>query len=270
MSNPLEVEPIGRGIGAEIRGLDLSEKLTDNDFAEFENKLIEFKVVYMRNQHLTTARHVEIGRMLGELEVHPFRPQGEFPEIMSLDNHKDNPVLSTDVWHADTTFRQRPTKYSILRCLKIPRTGGDTLWANMVAAYESLSEPMKSLLRDRRAIHDFKNFRVLYKGSEEKQDELRRMEKLYPNPSHPIVRTHPVTGEKALFVNSQFTERIEGMKEDESTALLNFLYTKAHVPEFQFRLRWQPGTIVFWDNCTTQHYAANDYYPERRTMERAP
>ena len=268
MATLFEVEPIGRGIGAEIRGLDLASELSDKQFSELEEALIEFKVVFMRDQHITTARHVEIGRMFGELEVHPFRPQGEFPEIMKLDNHKDNPVLSTDIWHADTTFRKCPTKYSILRCLVIPPTGGDTLWANMVAAYESLSDPMKSLLSGLRAVHDFKNFRVLYKGSEEKQEELHKMEKLYPNPSHPIVRTHPTTGQKALFVNAQFTDHIEGLPEGESTALLNYLYTKSQVPEFQFRLRWQPGTIVFWDNCTTQHYAANDYYPERRTMER--
>lgn len=265
---PFDIEPIGRTIGAEIRGLDLAQPLAEDVFAAFEAALIQYKVVYLRDQHVSTARHVDIGRMFGELEVHPFRPQGEFPEIMTLDNHKDSPVLSTDVWHSDTTFRRCPTKYSILRCLRIPATGGDTLWADMVAAYEGLSEPLKRMLGGLRAVHDFKNFRVLYAGSDEKQEELRKMEQLYPNPSHPVVRTHPVTGQKVLYVNGQFTVRIEGMREDESRVLLDFLYEQAKVPEYQFRLRWKRGTIAFWDNRSTQHYAANDYYPDRRTMER--
>lgn len=265
---PFEIEPIGRTIGAEIHGLDLSRPIEQACFEALEAALIAHKVVYLRDQHIDTARHVEIGRMFGELEVHPFRPQGEFPEIMKLDNHKDNPVLSTDVWHSDTTFRRCPTKYSILRCLRIPPTGGDTLWADMVAAYEGLSEPLKRMLDGLRAVHDFKNFRALYQGSPEKQEELRQMERLYPNPSHPVVRTHPVTGRKVLYVNAQFTVRIEGLREDESQVLLDFLYEQARVPEYQFRLRWKPGTMVFWDNRSTQHYAANDYYPERRTMER--
>lgn len=266
---PFEIEPVGRTIGAEVRGLDLNGKLSDQQFESLEAALIQHKVVYLRDQHISTQRHVEIGRMFGELEVHPFRPQGEFPEIMKLDNHKDNPVLSTDVWHSDTTFRRCPTKYSILRCLRIPKTGGDTLWADMTAAYDGLSAAMKGMIDNLRAVHDFKNFRVLYKdGSEEKQEELRKMEKLYPNPSHPVVRTHPVSGRKVLYVNPQFTLRIEDINDDESQALLELLYRQAQVPEYQFRLRWQPGTIVFWDNRSTQHYAANDYYPDRRTMER--
>jgi taurine dioxygenase len=206
--------------------------------------------------------------MFGELEVHPFRPEGEFPEILVLDNHKDNPVLSTDVWHSDTTFRECPTKYSILRCLEIPKVGGDTLWADMCAAYEGLSAPIKALIDPLTAVHDFKNFRALYGDSDADREKLRRMEQLYPNPTHPVVRTHPVTGRKVLYVNPQFTLRINGMSESESSALLALLYEQAHVPEYQFRLRWKPGTIALWDNRSTQHYAANDYYPNRRHMER--
>ncbi|MEX0732123.1 MAG: TauD/TfdA family dioxygenase [Aquisalimonadaceae bacterium] len=266
---PFEIEPIGRTIGAEIHGLDLTRPISSDTFASLEAALIEHKVIYMRDQHMDTARHVEVGRMFGELEVHPFRPQGEFPEIMKLDNHKDNPVLSTDVWHSDTTFRRCPTKYSILRCLRIPKTGGDTLWADMTAAFNGLSDTMKTVLEQLDAVHDFKNFRALYTGgSPEKQEELRKMEELYPNPTHPVIRTHPVTGQKVLFVNGNFTLRIAGMHDDESQALLELLYRQAQVPEYQFRLRWKPGTIVFWDNRSTQHYASNDYYPDRRTMER--
>jgi taurine dioxygenase len=265
---PFEIEPIGPTIGAELHGLDLREELSGTAFAALEAAVIEHKVVYARDQHITTAQHVAIGKRFGELEVHPFRPEGEFPEIMVLDNHKDNPVLSTDVWHSDTTFRECPTRYSILRCLEIPKVGGDTLWADMTAAYDGLSDTMKAFIDPLFAVHDFKNFRALYTNSEEDRAKLARMEKLYPNPIHPVVRTHPVSGRKAIYVNPQFTLRIEGLNADESDALLKLLYEQAHVPEYQFRLRWKPGTIVFWDNRSTQHYAANDYYPNRRHMER--
>ncbi len=265
---PFTIEPIGPTIGAEIHGLDLRRPLDDATFAALEAALIKHKVIYLRDQNLTTAEHVAFGKRFGDLEVHPFRPEGEFPEIMVLDNHKDNPVLSTDVWHSDTTFRECPTKYSILRCLKIPAVGGDTLWADMCAAYDGLSPVIRKLLDGLEAVHDFQNFRALYGKDEESQKKLRRMEELYPNPTHPVVRTHPVNGRKVLYVNPQFTLFIKGMNEGESKALLELLYEQTHVPEYQFRLRWRPGTIVLWDNTSTQHYAANDYYPNRRTMER--
>lgn len=265
---PFEIEPIEPTIGAEIHGLDLRRPLDRTTFEALEAALIEHKVIYLRDQNIATAQHVAIGQMFGELEVHPFRPEGRFPEIMVLDNHKDNPVLSTDVWHSDTTFRECPTKYSILRCLEIPRVGGDTLWADMCAAYDGLSDSMRRTIDGMSAVHDFKNFRTLYGKGDEDQKRLRRMEELYPNPTHPVVRTHPVTGRKAIFVNPQFTVKIVGLNDDESEALLKLLYAQVHVPEYQFRLRWKPGTIVFWDNRSTQHYAANDYYPDRRHMER--
>lgn len=263
-----EIEPVGPTIGAEIHGLDLTRPPDAETFRALEAALIAHKVVYLRDQEIGTRQHVAIGRMLGALEVHPFRPAGEFPEIMVLDNHRDNPVLSTDVWHSDTTFRECPTKYSILRCLEIPATGGDTIWADMCAAHDGLSEPLRAMIGGLDAVHDFKNFRVLFADSEEGRERLRRMEELYPNPTHPVVRTHPVTGHKALFVNPQFTLRIDGMTEGESGMLLDLLFRQAQVPEIQFRLRWKPGTIAFWDNRSTQHYAANDYYPNRRHMER--
>ena len=263
-----DVEPIGPTIGAEIYGLDLSQQIDRKTADALEAALVEHKVIYARDQHISTAQHVAFGRMFGELEVHPFRPEGDFPEIMVLDNHKDNPVLSTDVWHSDTTFRECPTQYSILRCLEIPTVGGDTLWADMCAAYDGLSVPIKRMIDGLDAVHDFKNFRALFGESDEDREKLRQMEKLYPNPTHPVVRTHPVNGKKALFVNPQFTLRINGLGVLESDSLLQLLYEQAHVPEYQFRLRWKPGTIVLWDNPSSQHYAANDYYPNRRHMER--
>ena len=265
---PFRVERLGIKLGAEINGLDLKNAMTAETFSAFEAALVEHKVLMLRDQHLTTAQHVAMSRMFGELEVHPMRPQGEFPEILVLDNHKDNPVLSTDVWHSDTTFRSNPTKYTILRCQIMPALGGDTLWADMEAAYAGLSDTFKTMIGGLRAVHDFANFRVLFKKTDEDRARLRRMEELFPNPSHPVVRTHPVTGRKSIYVNPQFTLRIEDLEPAESRAVLDVLFAQAQVPEYQFRLRWAPGMIVFWDNRSTQHYAANDYYPERRRMER--
>jgi len=259
MSKSFDIEPIGANLGAEIHGLDLTRAIDRANAKALEDALVTFKVIYARNQHITTAQHLAFGRLFGDLEVHPFRPKGESPEIMVLNNHKDNPVLSTDVWHSDTTFRECPTKYSILRCLIIPPTGGDTIWADMCAAYDGLSDSMKDII---------KNFRALFSRDDPDQKRLEEMEKRYPNPSHPVVRTHPVTGKKALFVNAQFTIRLNGFSIDESDALLRLLYAQAQIPEYQFRLRWKPGTIALWDNPSTQHYAANDYYPKRRRMER--
>jgi len=263
-----EIERLGRSLGAEIHGLNLKDGMDPETFRAFEAALIEHKVLVLRDQNLTTAEHVAISRLFGELEVHPFRPEGEFPEIMVLDNDRDNPVLSTDVWHSDTTFRINPTKYTILRCQIMPKAGGDTLWADMEAAYDHLSAAFKKMIEGLTAVHDFRNFRVLFKETDEDIARLRQMEKLYPNPSHPVVRTHPVTGKKCIYVNPQFTGRIEGLEPGESSAILQVLTAHAQIPEFQLRLRWSPGAIVFWDNRSTQHYAANDYYPERRRMER--
>jgi taurine dioxygenase len=265
---PLQVERLGVKLGAQIRGLDLKQAMPPEIFSALEAALIEHKVLVLPDQNLTSAEHVAVSRMFGDLEVHPMRPQGDLPEILVLDNHKDNPVLSTDVWHSDTTFRKNPTKYTILRCQIMPKNGGDTLWADMEAAYEGLSGKFKNMIEGLRAIHDFQNFRVLFKNTDADRARLRRMEELFPNPSHPVVRTHPVTGRKSIYVNPQFTVRIEGLAPAESRAILDVLFAQARVPEYQFRLRWAPGMIVFWDNRSTQHYAANDYYPQRRRMER--
>ena len=267
-ATPFQVRRLGASLGAEILGVDLKASMDDDAFAAFEAALIEHKVLAVRDQFLTTEQHVAFSRRFGELEVHPMRPQGQFPEILVLDNHKDNPVLSTDVWHSDTTFRKNPTNYTILRCEIMPEFGGDTLWANMEAAYDGLSDTFRTMISGLRAVHDFQNFRVLFKNTEEDRIKLHRMEDMFPNPSHPVVRTHPVTGRQSIYVNPQFTLRIEGLEPAESRAILDVLFAQARVPEYQFRIRWTPGTIVFWDNRSTQHYAANDYYPQRRRMER--
>jgi taurine dioxygenase len=265
----LEVIRCQPTIGAEIRGLDLSLPFADTEFAAVYDALLEHKVIFLRDQHLTQEQHAAFGQRFGPLESNPFRPHGDgHPEYQVIKNDGDNPVLSTDVWHADLTFRKKPTKFTIIRCVEIPEFGGDTVWADMCAAYDGLSASEREIITALSASHDFKNFRVLYAGDPSKRDELRRLEEQFPNPTHPVVITHPETGQRILFVNRQFTTGVSGMPEDQSRVLLEHLYAQSSVPEYQFRLKWQPGTLAVWDNRSCQHYAVNDYYPNRRHMER--
>ncbi|MGY8790504.1 MAG: TauD/TfdA dioxygenase family protein [Pseudomonadales bacterium] len=266
---PFTVTPAGPTIGAEISGINLAEPLGQAAFDALYATLMEYKVIYFHNQKMTADQQVAFGKRFGELEVHPFRPDlPNIPEMIVLDNHKDNPVLSTDIWHADTTFREEPTRFSILRCMIKPEFGGDTLWADMVSAYECLSTPVKEMITGLEALHDFKNFSLLYADDEEGQQKLLKMRKLYPRPTHPVVRTHPDTRERVLYVNPQFTIRMLGMSVKESDAILNLLYEQSKTPEYQFRLHWEPDTLCMWDNAGVQHYASNDYWPHRRRMER--
>ena len=268
---PIEVVPRGATIGAEICGADFSRPISAETAAAIHDALMKHQVIYFRNADMTPAQQVAFGRLFGELTVHPFVPRlEEFPEVVVLDNHTDNPVFSTDHWHSDETFRVTPPMGSILRCIRRPETGGETLWADMCAAYENLSDKMQNFISGLEAIHDFKNFRHKFDHLpiRERHEKLAQMEEELPNPAHPVVRTHPVTGRKALFVNEQFTLAIKGMREDESRALLDFLYAQARIPEYQFRFHWEVNSMVFWDNRPTQHYAANDYYPQHRTMHR--
>lgn len=270
-SGALEVIQRGATIGAEIRGVDFSRAVDETTAAAIYDALMAYKVVFFRNAEMRPEQQVAFGRLFGELTVHPFVPHlEEWPEVVVLDNHADNPVFSTDHWHSDETFRATPPMGSILRCIRKPETGGETLWADMGAAYDGLSAKMQSFLSGLEAIHDFKNFRHKFDHLpiRERHAKLAQMEEELPNPAHPVVRTHPVTGRKALFVNEQFTMAIKDMREDESRALLDFLFVQARIPEYQFRFQWDVNSMVFWDNRPTQHYAANDYYPQHRTMHR--
>jgi taurine dioxygenase len=269
--SPVEVIPYGPTFVAEIRGIDFTQPVGDDTARTVHRALMDHKVLFFRDAHMTPAQHVAFGKLFGELTIHPFVPHlDDYPEVLLLDNHKDNPVFSTDVWHSDETFRIDPPMGSILRCIRIPERGGDTLWADMAAAYAGLSDKLQHLISGLEAVHDFQNFRHKFDDlpPRERHERLAKMEEELPNPTHPVVTTHPATGQKILFVNPQFTVAIKGMREDESRALLDVLYRQAMTPEYQFRFHWQPNSMVFWDNRGTQHYAANDYYPSHRTMQR--
>jgi taurine dioxygenase len=269
--SPIEVIRKGAHLGAEIRGIDWRRPVDRATARAVNDALMQHKVVFFRGVDIEPEQQVAFGRLFGELTVHPFVPHLEhLPEVIVLDNHKDNPVFSTDVWHTDETFRQVPPLGSILRCIRMPETGGNTLWADMTAAYAGLSDKMQTFLSGLEAVHDFRIFRHKFDDLplRERHAKLAEMEEQLPNPAHPVVRTHPETGRKILYVNPQFTVAIKGMREDESRALLDFLFRQASIPEYQFRFQWTPNDMVFWDNRPTQHYAANDYYPQRRTMHR--
>ena len=263
----IRVRPINGFIGAEIKGIDLRRPLSPVDFRVVHDALVQFEVIVMRGQDITIDQQMALGALFGELSIHPFSPNLEDkPEVIILDYSADNPPALTDIWHADETFREAPPLGTILRAKVVPEVGGDTLFSSMSAAYRGLSERMKEHIHGLEALHDFKPWRPLFGHSD--RAKLRRLEDEFPNPWHPVVRVHPVSGRRILNVNQQFCVRIKDLKPDESDALLAFLYRQAAIPEYQLRVKWEPDMVVMWDNRSVLHYAAHDYYPARRTMER--
>jgi len=268
-SDSIETVRLGPNIGAEIRNLNLSQPLTDGEFALVHQALLENEVLVMRDQDIATEDQLAFGRMFGDLLIHPFSPTLDgIPELIVLDNHRDNPPRLTDRWHSDETFREAPPMATILRSTITPRLGGDTMFASMTAAFEGLPDEMQRLVSSLEGIFDFKPFRTLFGDDPDSKKRLREIEDKYPIRTHPVVIVHPESGRKSIFVNPQFTIGIKGMKDSESTALLGMLFDLAKVPEYQFRLHWEPNTMVMWDNRCVLHYAIHDYYPQRRRMER--
>ena len=263
----IKVRPINGFIGAEIEGIDLRQPLSPSQFKVVHDALVQYEVIVLRDQDITIDQQMAFGALFGDLSIHPFSPNlPDKPEVIILDYSKDNPPALTDIWHVDETFREAPPMATILRGKVVPEAGGDTMFASMSAAYRGLSERMKQHIHGLEALHDFKPWRPLF--GETDRPKLRKLEDDFPNPWHPVVRVHPVSGRRVLYVNRQFCVRIKGLKSDESDALLEFLYRQATIPEYQLRVKWQPNTLVMWDNRSVQHYAVHDYYPARRTMER--
>ncbi len=265
----IEIIPINGFIGAEVRGVDLSQ-LNDLTFKVLHDAFVQYEVLVLRDQQkMTLEDQMAFGARFGPLSIHPFSPNMEDkPEVIVLDYSADHPAARTDIWHADETFRPNPPIVTMLRARIVPDRGGDTCFSSMTAAYRGLSERMKQYIHGLECQHDFKPFRSLFNDSPEHKRKLRELEDAFPNPWHPVVRVHPVTGRRTIYVNPQFSIRIRDMKDDESQSLLQFLFAQAHTPEYQLRVKWQPDTVVLWDNRSVQHYAPHDYYPQRRSMER--
>lgn len=262
------IAPLTPTIGAEITGLSLADELDDDHIAVLRTALLDWKVLFLRAQDVTTEQHLAFARRFGELEVHPFAPEKPgHPEVLAI-THDDRSPGFENIWHSDVTWRLEPSLGSVLRVLEAPATGGDTLFADMYAAYDGLPQRIKERVDGRVARHDFPNFRARMARRGATDEELARFDEQYPNPEHPVVRTHPETGRRAIYVNAAFTQEIVGMDPDESAELLELLYRQAAYPEYQVRFRWEPNSVAFWDNRSCQHYAVSDYYPHVRRAER--
>ncbi len=259
-----EARPLTPSIGAELHGIDLGGDHDEATIADVRAALLKYKVIFFRDQQITRAQHIAFARAFGELEIHPATPKDqEDPEILRI-AHGPNSRGQENNWHSDVTWRERPSLGSILRAIELPEVGGDTLFANMTTAYEGLSEEMQNWICGLTAVHDIS--RVFAKRLNTDAEKLRAQ---YPPQEHPVVRTHPETGERTLYVNIAFTSHVKGLSAKESDWLLQHLYDQAKLPEYQCRFRWTPGSIAFWDNRACQHYAASDYHPAVRIMERA-
>jgi len=257
-------------IGAIVSGLDLSQPLGNAGFVAVQEALLRHKVLFFERQALTPRQHRDFAAAFGQLHIHPIYPHiAEQPEIIVLDNHADNPT-DNDNWHTDVTFIETPPMGSILLARQVPPQGGDTLWSNMAAAFDALSPRIQTLLVDLSAEHDFaKSFPAERHSAADGGGTWQQARAKNPPVVHPVVRTHPATGAKGLFVNEGFTTRILGLTGRESDALLRFLFEHVARPEFTCRWKWKPNTVAFWDNRVTQHFAVNDYLPHRRVMHRA-
>ena len=261
-TSKITVSPLTPAIGAEIGNVDLGQ-VTDQEIIDIRAALLKHKVVFFREQTLSQAQHIGLARGFGELEIHPATPSSQSnPEVLHI-AHGPESKGQENFWHSDVTWREKPSLGSILKAVKVPAVGGDTLFANMVLAYELLPENMKEAITGRVAIHDIA--RVFAKRLNKSAEELRER---YPPVEHPIVRTHPETGESVLYVNTAFTSHIKDMDRDDSAQLLRTLYLTAANPEIQCRFRWEKGSLAFWDNRASQHFASSDYFPQVRKMER--
>lgn len=263
--NRIRVEPVTGSIGADVVDIDVRD-LDDEIIAELRDAWLAHKVLFFRDQELTYRQHVDYGRAFGELEVHPFvsGPEG-YPEIVVLESASEA-FDATAVWHSDVTFRSAPPLGSILLGRVIPHYGGDTSWANMELAYELLPDDTKALLEGATAVHSY--VKAFAQGATD--EEIVRIREEHPDRVHPVVRTHPETGAKSLFVNRVFTLSMDvpGLDVEQSRALRHQLYDQAAIPEIQCRFRWREGSIAQWDNRCTQHYAVPDYGGLHRRVER--
>lgn len=268
---PMTVRPLTPTIGALVEGVDLSQPVSADLIGEIRQALLRHEVLFFEDQHMTPVQHRDFAARFGDLHTHPLYPGvPEAPELFILDNHKGNPT-DNDAWHTDVTFIETPPMASILYARLLPPTGGDTCWSSMKAAYEALSPPMRDFLSGLDAVHDFargfptRGVVANAAGAARHAEEVAK----HPPVIHPVVRTHPETGEDGLFVNYGFTERVKGLRRKESDAILAMLFDHIQKPEFQVRWRWSENAVAFWDNRVTQHYAVNDYLPHRRIMNRA-
>ena len=274
----MQVEQLTCNIGAELIGVKLADAIHDDGlFGEIRAQLLQHRVLFLRDQDFSRAEHVAFARRFGELEDHPVAGSHlEHPGLVQIYKNPDSPIdRYENAWHTDATWREAPPLGCVLRCVECPPVGGDTMWANMVVAYERLPDDVKAKIADLRARHSIEaSF-----GAAMPIEKRLALKAQFPDAEHPVVRTHPETGEKVLFVNAFTThlsnyhtpERVRfGQDANPGAAdLLRYLISQAYIPEYQVRWRWKPNSVAIWDNRSTQHYAVMDYPPCHRKMERA-
>lgn len=267
----IEVTRLSRALGAIVTGVELSQDLPRPDIDHLGQLLVEHQVLFFRNQPITPQAQCRFAARFGSLHIHPIYPVlPELPEIMLIDTHEAF-LPDNDNWHTDVTFSQTPPLAGILAAKRLPSVGGDTLWSSSTAAFDALSEPLRLQLDGLTAQHSVaKSFPAeRWHDDPAFKERYQRAVAKHPPVNHPVVRTHPVSGRKGLFVNDGFTTHINELSSRESDTLLRFLFSHIAQPEFTIRWRWSVDDIAFWDNRATQHYAVADYLPERRTMHRA-
>jgi taurine dioxygenase len=258
----LTLRPLSPTIGAEVGGVDLAT-LDDAQFAEVHRALLEWKVLFFRDQQIDADQHRAFAARFGPLEEHPFIAAGATADVVRFEKGEKMKGYE-NAWHTDVTWRECPALGAVLRAIEIPEMGGDTLFADMAAAFDNLPSATREQIDGLRAVHDFTPTFGAFLDAETRTE----MQEKFPAVEHPVVRRHPETGRKTLFVNPIFTTHIVGMARDESRALLERLYAQAAIPEFQCRWSWRPNDVAMWDNRAVQHYACSDYAPARRVMER--
>ncbi|MEG0341047.1 TauD/TfdA family dioxygenase [Acinetobacter sp. P8-3-8] len=274
----MQIEQLTCNIGAELRGVRLADAIHDDGlFAEIRTQLLKHRVVFLRDQQMTRAEHVAFAERFGQLEDHPaLGSHPEHPGLVQIYKNPESPIdRYENAWHSDASWRKSPPMGCVLRCIECPPVGGDTMWANMVLAYENLPQEIKAKIANLRAYHSIEaSFGAMLPI--EKRLELKAK---HPDAEHPIVRTHPETGEKILYVNAfathisnYHTKEMVRFGQDANPGagdLLRYLISQAYIPEYQVRWTWQPNSVAIWDNRSTQHYAVMDYPPCHRKMERA-
>ena len=260
-----EAKQLGTTIGAELSGVDLTAELDDVVISEILQALYAYKVIFFRDQELNATQHTMFARRFGELEEHPFIPSNtDEPELVRFEKSEKLGGYE-NAWHHDVTWRESPSMGAVLHAVSVPAIGGDTLFSDMYAAYECLDDSTKEQIEDLWAIHDFtQTFGYLMSP-----EDRAKMQETYPPVRHPVVCTHPGTGRRHLYVNRGFVRDLEGFDHEEGIALVDRLCRQADYPEHQCRFTWTDHAVAFWDNRAVQHYAASDYWPQVRVMERA-
>ena len=267
INNSFNIRPFAPNLGAVITNIDLSNDITDAELKDIRDAFHKFQVLFFQNQtEISPENHIKLGRYFGDLHIHPAAPKMKnYPEIFEINTDKNSKIANgAEDFHSDVSCDTEPPLGTILQLHTLPECGGDTMFANMYMAYEALSNPMQKFLSGLKASHESEHF---YKGRYQNKNEVD-MNKEYPSAIHPIIRTHPETEKKAIYVNKFFTTRIEGLADQESKLILDYLFTHIEKTEFQIRYKWNKNDMAFWDNRCTIHKALWDYFPNERKGRR--